>query len=166
MRSVYEWIGRIEAAVAGILLVAMVALVLLGGLARLAAHPLNWTMDFATCFFAWACFLCADIAWRRDALMSIGLLTERLSGRARQALGYCNHLILCAFLAYLVIAGTSLAWTSRNRSFQGIPEISYSWVTASLPVGGALLLLTTVVKMLDMRRAGAPAGPAAPARQA
>ena len=27
--------------------------------------------------------------------------------------------------------GTWLAWTSRARSFQGIPEISYSWVTAS-----------------------------------
>ena len=51
-----------------------------------------------------------------------------------------------------------LAWTSRVRSFQGIPEISYSWVTMSLPVGAALLLITTLLKvrdeMLGTRHAG------------
>jgi len=33
---------------------------------------------------------------------------------------------------------------SRARSFQGIPEISYSWVTMSMPVGCLLLLVTTL----------------------
>ena len=153
MRRLYERIGRAEAVVASVLLVAMVLLVLLGGLARLAAHPLNWTMDFATCFFAWACFLCADIAWRRDALMSIDLVTARISERGRRALLALNYLILLGFLAYLIYTGFSLAWTSRGRSFQGMPGISYSWVTASLPVGAALLLATTLVKLADLRRA-------------
>ena len=35
------------------------------------------------------------------------------------------------------------------RSFKGIPEISYSWVTMSMPVGAALLLVTTVLKVRD-----------------
>jgi TRAP-type transport system small permease protein len=35
------------------------------------------------------------------------------------------------------------------RSFQGIPEVSYSWVTMSLPVGAALLLVTTALKIRD-----------------
>ncbi|HEV7437389.1 MAG TPA: TRAP transporter small permease subunit, partial [Pseudorhizobium sp.] len=78
MRKIYDMIGKFEAVAAGTLLTLMVLLIFSGGLARLAAHPLNWTMDFATCFFAWACFICADIAWRRNALMSIELLTERL----------------------------------------------------------------------------------------
>jgi hypothetical protein len=40
-----------------------------------------------------------------------------------------------------------LAWVSRARSFQGIPEVSYSWVTASMPAGAALLLVTTLLKV-------------------
>ena len=43
--------------------------------------------------------------------------------------------------------GTWLSWISRARSFQGIPEISYSWVTMSMPVGAALLLVTAVLKV-------------------
>jgi len=141
---------------AGALLVAMVVLVLAGGLARMAAHPMNWTMDLATCFFSWACFLCADIAWRRNALISIDLLTMRLGERGRRILLMANYLILLVFFCYLAYAGFSLAWTSRGRSFQGIPGISYSWVTVSLPIGALLLLLTTLVKIGELRRAGLP----------
>ncbi|MCJ8517700.1 TRAP-type C4-dicarboxylate transport system permease small subunit [Pseudorhizobium tarimense] len=159
MRNIYDMIGKFEAVVAGILLILMVLLIFSGGLARLAAHPLNWTIDFATCFFAWACFICADIAWRRNALMSIDLLTERLPASGQRMLTYLNYVILIAFLLFVVVYGVQLAWTSRARSFQGIPWISYSWVTASLPFGALLLTLTTIVKFLDLRRgAGHAAG--------
>jgi hypothetical protein len=42
--------------------------------------------------------------------------------------------------------GAWLSWISRARSFQGIPEVSYSWVTMSMPVGAALLLVTCALK--------------------
>jgi TRAP-type transport system small permease protein len=58
-----------------------------------------------------------------------------------------NHAIIMAFLLYLIAMGVYLSWISRARSFQGIPEISYSWVTMSLPVGALLLLITTVLKV-------------------
>ncbi|MGE0502117.1 MAG: TRAP transporter small permease [Rhizobiaceae bacterium] len=149
MRELHKRLGAVEAIVAGLFLIAMVILIFAGGLARLAAHPLNWTIDFATCLFAWACFLCADLAWRRDGLMSIELVTERLPERWRRLCLYANYLMISAFLAYVIAAGIWLSWVSRARSFQGIPEISYSWVTMSLPVGGALLLFTTLLKIAD-----------------
>ena len=152
MRKIYETIGKFEAVVAGTFLILMVLLIFLAGLARLVSHPLNWTIDFATCFFAWACFICADIAWRRDALMSIELVTERLPASAQRLLTYVNYVILLAFLTFVVIYGAQLAWISRARSFQGISWISYSWVTASLPFGGLLLAMTTIVKLIDLRR--------------
>jgi TRAP-type C4-dicarboxylate transport system permease small subunit len=158
MRNIYETIGKFEAVVAGTLLILMVLLIFSGGLARLVAHPLNWTIDFATCFFAWACFICADIAWRRNALMSIELLTERLPPSGQRMLTYLNYVILIAFLLFVVIYGGQLAWTSRARSFQGISWISYSWVTASLPFGALLLTMTTLVKFIDLRRSDSAAG--------
>ncbi|MBM3556603.1 MAG: TRAP transporter small permease subunit [Alphaproteobacteria bacterium] len=146
MRRVYDGLGRIEAVVAGFCLLSMVALIFLGGVARMLHHPLNWTTDLATCLFAWGCFFCADVAWRRDAMMSIELLTARLSPAWRHRAQLLNHAIIAAFLLYLVGSGLWLSWISRTRSFQGIPEISYSWVTMSLPVGGLLLLATCWVK--------------------
>lgn len=149
LRALHAWIGKIETVVAGSFLVSMVVLVFAGALGRMAGHPLNWTMDVATCFFAWSCFLCADIAWRRDSLMSIELLTQRLPETTREFLVQLNHVLIGLFLVYVVYAGLWLSWVSRARSFQGIPGVSYSWVTMSLPVGAMLLLLTTLLKFAD-----------------
>jgi TRAP-type C4-dicarboxylate transport system permease small subunit len=65
--------------------------------------------------------------------------------------------LIAIFLIYLIYAGLWLSWISRARSFQGIPWISYSWVTLSLPVGAVLLLFTTALKM--SAALGTPAAP-------
>ena len=147
MRAFYAYLLRLEAVLASIFLLLMVGLIFTGGVARLMRNPLNWTIDLATCFFAWGAFLCADIAWRNGSLMSIDLIPQRLPERARRGLDYINYLIIGVFLIYVIYAGTLLAWVSRARSFNGIPGVSYSWVTMSLPVGAALLLITTILKV-------------------
>jgi TRAP-type C4-dicarboxylate transport system permease small subunit len=136
-----------DAAIAATFLVLMVVLIFMGGVMRMLGYPINWSTDAATCFFAWACFLCADIAWRKDSLMSIEILTSRLPGTLQKALRMANCFLIAGFLLYLTVMGAWLSWISRARSFQGIPEISYSWVTMSAAVGGALLLVTTVLKI-------------------
>jgi TRAP-type C4-dicarboxylate transport system permease small subunit len=151
MRRFYDALCTAEAVIAGTFLVGMVVLVFAGGLARLAHYPLNWTNDLATCLFAWACFLCADIAWRNGSLMSIELATARLSPQTQRLVALANFIIIGAFLLFVVGAGLYLSWVSRARSFQGIAGVSYSWVTMSLPVGAALLLLTTVIKARELR---------------
>ncbi len=149
MKKIYRAVVAAQAAIAMTFLVLMVSLIFIGAVSRAFGYPLNWTTDAATAFFAWACFLCADIAWRKNALMSIDFLPDLLPPAAQKGLRLANYLIISAFLLYLVVMGTWLAWTSRARSFQGIPEVSYSWVTASAVVGGLLLLVTTVLKIRD-----------------
>jgi TRAP-type C4-dicarboxylate transport system permease small subunit len=151
MTRFLQGLRRAEALVAGTFLVLMVLLIFLGGVARLLHHPLNWTTDVATCLFAWACFLCADIAWRNDSLMSIDLMVNALPSRWRAACAAFNYVVIVVFLVYVAVMGAWLAWTSRARSFQGIPEISYSWVTLSFPVGALLLLVTTWQKVRAAR---------------
>jgi TRAP-type C4-dicarboxylate transport system permease small subunit len=140
----------------------MVALIFSGGVMRTFGHPINWSNDIATCLFAWACFLCADIAWRRNALMSIELVTDRLPVRLRKLCSFASYAIIVAFLLYALIGGLYLSWISRARSFQGIPEISYSWVTMSMPVGAALLLVTAFLKVRAEMRGAADATPNVP----
>ncbi|MCT7374182.1 TRAP transporter small permease [Chelativorans salis] len=147
MGTIYALLKRLEAVLAGTFLLLMVVLIFTGGVARMLGHPLNWTIDLSTASFAWGAFLCADVAWRNNALMSIDVLTARLPARAARALTYANYLIIAGFLVYVIYAGTWLSWTSRARAFQGIPSVSYSWVTASIVVGGLLLLLTTLIKV-------------------
>lgn len=155
--GVYAAWCRAETWLAAALLTAMVLLIFCAGVARLLHMPLNWTIDAATCLFAWACFLCADVAWRRDALMSLELVTGRLSARGRRLCAAFNYAVIALFLLYVAGAGAWLSWVSRARSFQGIPEISYSWVTLSMPVGAVLLLWTLVRKVrAEFGAEGAP----------
>jgi len=143
----YGALLRAESWIAGAFLLAMVILIFTGGVSRMLGHPQNWTTDIATCLFAWACFLCADIAWRRNALMSIDLLVVRMPEGVQRLLRWFNYGLIMAFLVYTIVMGTWLSWVSRARAFQGIPEISYSWVTMSMPVGALLLLVTTILKL-------------------
>lgn len=147
MGKLYERVCAAEALVSATFLVLMVALIFLGGVMRMLGHPINWSTDAATCLFAWACFLCADIAWRKNSLMAIEVVTSRLPQHLQSACRMLNYAIISVFLVYLIVMGLYLSWISRIRSFQGIPEISYSWVTMSLPVGAALLLITTALKV-------------------
>lgn len=127
----------------------MVILVFGGGVARLLAYPINWAIDMATCLFAWACFFSADVAFRRNKLMSVEVLTNYLPEKAQRYCRMVNYFILTVFLVYLIPTGIWLSYISRERSFQGIPEFSYSWITMSMPVGSLLLLITTLLKISD-----------------
>jgi TRAP-type C4-dicarboxylate transport system permease small subunit len=148
------WLQRAEVFLAGFFLVGMVAMIFTGGVARMVGRPLNMTIDLATCFFAWATFLAADIAWRQDRLIAFDLFSSLLPDRARRVLTLVNLAIIAAILAYGVVAGCWLAWVSRARSFQGIPGVSYSWVTMALPVGSALMLVTTLGRIRRLLRRG------------
>jgi TRAP-type C4-dicarboxylate transport system permease small subunit len=152
MQALYRRFCEFQAWWAASFLLAMVALIFLGGVARMLGHPLNWAADLATALFAWACFLCADIAWRRNSLMAIELLTSRLPERAQRALRLINYAIIGAFLLYVIGWGVHLSWVSRGRSFQGMADVSYSWVTKSMPVGALMLLVTTALKVRDELR--------------
>lgn len=147
LSKIYDRLCGAEAFIAATFLVLMVVLIFLGGVLRMLGTPINWSGDAATAFFAWACFLAADIAWRNNSLMAIEILTSRLPRRLQVALRLVNYALITGFLAYLIVMGVYLSWISRVRSFQGIPEISYSWVTMSLPVGALLLLVTTALKI-------------------
>jgi len=154
MRKVYEYVCAAEAVIAAAFLLLMVLLIFAGGVARLLEHPINWTIDAATALFAWACFFCADIAWRKGNLMSIEIVTSRLPPALQKACRLVNYGVIAVFLLYVVGMGVWLSWISRERSFQGIPEVSYSWVTMSMPVGAALLLITAGLKVRDEFRSG------------
>ena len=60
-----------------------------------------------------------------------------------------NLFIILIFLMSLIGFGVWLSYTTRFRTFQGIPGFSYTWVTLSVPVGGALMVITTVLKIRE-----------------
>ena len=147
MKGIYEFICKKEMLLAQFALGALSLLVFTAAVGRTLYYPLNWAMDAATFLFAWTVFLGADAAMRMDRLFCIELITGKLPQKAQLYLKLVNYIIIVLFLAGMIVYGFSLSFTTRLRTFQGIPGFSYTWVTLSVPVGCALMLITATLKI-------------------
>lgn len=147
MKKIYDFICRQEMQIAKYSLGVLSLLVFVAAVARSLHYPLNWAMDAATFLFAWTVFLGADAAMRMDRLFCIKVVSSRLPLKARLYLQIVNYGIIAVFLAGMIGYGIPLSWTTRFRAFQGIPGFSYSWVTLSVPIGCALMLITAILKI-------------------
>lgn len=137
----------LEGLIARVCLVVMLILVCAAGILRSFGHPINWAMDMATFLFAWCCFFSADVAWRNDKLITVEVFIRYLPEKVRRGVKLFHHCLIVVFLVYLIGYGFLLSYTTRVRTFQGIPGFSYTWVTLSMPVGAILLLVTTILKI-------------------
>lgn len=152
MRNVSRHIIRIETAFAGTCLSTSTVLIFIAAVARSFDHPINWALDISLFLFAWATFVSADVAYRDDKLVNLDIFSHRLADRTAALLKIGVYFVILLFLAALVIYGGRLVYVSRARAFQGIPTVSFSWVTLSIPVGAALMIQTTMEKIRALVR--------------
>ena len=147
MQKLHTSIRSVEVAVTKYALAALCLLVFAAAVARTAGQPISWAIDIATFLFAWCVFLGGDIAIREDKLFAVAVVTARLPWKAQVALNVVNYVIIAVFLLAMIGYGSWLAYITRVRPFQGIPGFSYSWVTMSVPIGCALMLVSVLQKI-------------------
>ena len=136
---------RAEEVLGAFLFAAMALLVFVGALGRTLGSPLIWAIDFAQLFFAWAAVLGADIALKRNQHIEIDILVRRFSTRVRRLLAIAWLVAISVFLFALLWLGTQLTLLNLEREL-GDAGISYGWVTAAIPAGALLLLITAVTQ--------------------
>lgn len=156
MRTFYEFICKGETFVIKVFMAFIVGLVFVAASTRYLGHPINWSVDMAVCLLAWCTFLAGDVALRNNKLMNVEFLIRKLPEKNRNVIELINLLIILIFLAALIGYGAKLSYTTRFRTFQGIPGFSYTWVTISIPIAAMLMVITTILKIrenLKMMRA-------------
>jgi len=153
MKQINAFIYKMEIFISKTFLAIITALVFGAAMARTFRMPIVWAVDVATFLFAWCVFFGADLAIKNDKLMSIDLFTKKLPLKAQHILKLFNLFIMALFLLFLIGFGVWLSYTTRFRTFHGIPEFSYTWVTISVPIGSALMLLTVVEKFITQIKA-------------
>lgn len=156
MKKVYDYVCKGESFLTKVFIVFLVALVFVAAATRYMGYPINWSVDIAVCLFAWCTFLGGDVALRKEKLMNVEFLVGKLSPEMKKKIELLNLTIILVFLAALVVFGTKLSYTTRFRTFQGIPWFSYTWVTISVPIGSILMMITTILKIREKRRAPFP----------
>jgi len=152
MKKVYEVICKGEIFVIKIFMVFIVGLVFIAASTRYLGYPINWSVDMAVCLFAWCTFLGSDVAYRNNKLMNVEFLVRKLPEKNKNVVELINLFIILIFLAAMIGYGIWLSYTTRFRTFQGIPGFSYTWVTLSVPVAALLMMITTILKIREKLR--------------
>ena len=120
--------------------------VLIGAITRTVGSPVIWAVDLAQLSFAWSCVLGADLALKKNAHIEIDIVVRHFSTTTRKNLAIVWLIAIAAFLAMLTWYGTQLTLMNTERVL-GDVGISYSWVTACIPTGCALMLATTLKRL-------------------
>jgi TRAP-type C4-dicarboxylate transport system permease small subunit len=130
--------------VEGLLLVMMVVLcadVFLGVFSRYVLRStFTWYDEIARLLFVWIVFLGAAVGVRRSGHFRLQLLIERFSPAWRRVADVFGVLAIMLFGAVLIQQGWKLVELGQ---FQQTPVmgLSKAYVYASMPVGGALVIL-------------------------
>ncbi|HYS93434.1 MAG TPA: TRAP transporter small permease [Candidatus Acidoferrales bacterium] len=130
--------------VEGLLLVMMVILcadVFLGVFSRYVLHStFTWYDEIARLLFVWIVFLGAAVGVRRSGHFRLQLLIERFPPGLRRIADAFGVLAIMLFGGVLIQQGWKLVELGQ---FQQTPVmgLSKAYVYASMPVGGALIIL-------------------------
>jgi TRAP-type C4-dicarboxylate transport system permease small subunit len=138
----------IEERIAMAFFAATVTLVLVGAIGRTAGTPVTWAVELAQALFAWSCVLGADIALKNKGHIVIDIAVRKLPGPLQTVLSYLWQIAIAVFLCLLIWLGIKLTRINTQRVL-GDLQISYAWVTASIPAGAALMLVSTVTRFFD-----------------
>ncbi len=141
-------LGTLVDTAAGALVLADVAVLLAGVVARFVLHkPLIWSDELASMIFIWLAMLGAVVALRRGEHMRMTAMVSRLTGPRRR---FAEAVSLYAALAFLaLVAWPAWEYASEER-FITTPalDISNAWRAAALPVGVALMGMFAVLRLL------------------
>ena len=151
MKKVYESFVKAEEAIACLLLAGIVVLMFLSAVLRKAGLPINWAGDTSLLLFTWSCFLGADLAVREKSLVNVDMLLKRFPVKVQKAIRIACQIASIALLVSFMIFGVPLCIESAARKFSNM-NLSYSWATSSVPVGSALIIITSVLNIFKMFR--------------
>ncbi len=147
MRRLYKAFCKYEEVFVGTLFVGIVILVFTAAFFRQFGRPIVWADDVAKLLFSWAAFLGADVAMRYSRLVGVDIVVKKLPRKLAKIVQIIVFILIIIMLTSFVYFGVKLCIDSLDRSFQTLSRVSYSYVTASLPVSSALMIITACTKI-------------------
>lgn len=148
MKQLYLNFSKVENIVANLLLIIIFALVFLSAFMRTIGFPINWAQDAALVAFAWMVFLGSDLAIRNSRLIGIEVITKHLPKKIQKGLDILFKIIIVLFLIVLVKYGYTMVITGARRTITTL-GISYAYVTAAVPIGASLMIVSIIIKMIE-----------------
>lgn len=148
--------------VCGGLLLAMVVIEALGVIFRFILHDsLSWSDELAAYLFVWLTCLGATAGIKLRVHPEVKALADRLPGVPQQALQDLADVAIAALGVVFVVYGGDMLTLIGSETASSLP-ISMVYPYLAIPVGGALLVVHTAVRIVVSHLSpGITQGPAA-----
>lgn len=131
-------------------LVVLTVCIFIGAVGRCIGHPQAWSTDVGMMMLAWSTFLGGDVAFRNGRFANLNLLLKKFPLKMQKVIILLSYLAMLVFLLLMIYQGFILSWTTRFRSFNGVPQLSYTWVTLSLPVSCCFMVFSLISRFLKL----------------
>lgn len=147
IKKAYNAFCAFEQWLAIVLLAGITILVFISALTRTFGYPINWAQDAALVMFAWLVFIGGDIALHTTGLIGIDMLVKKLPKGLQKTIDILFKCVMIIFLGVLVFYGFKYAQSGAKRMINTL-HISYSYVTASVPVGALLMIISVATNLV------------------
>lgn len=152
-----NWVAAINAALgplieipAALLVVAEIGVLLAGVGGRYFFHsPLVWSDELASMLFLWLAMLGSVLALRRGEHMRMTALVGMMPDALR---AFFDVIAIAAPVLFLLLMIEPAYEFAMEETYITTPamDISNAWRAAALPIGAALMLLTTVLRLAEV----------------
>lgn len=146
---------RLVETVAGAALILMAVIVVVQVFCRFVLNDsLSWSEEAARYLQVYITFVGAAVALQRGAHIGVDFLTGFFKGKAKWVSNLFIHLVVAVFCVIVILAGAQVVATQIKYG-QTSPALHLEmWkVYLALPLGGALMLVEDLVKLVHEIRA-------------
>lgn len=133
------------------LLVAMTAVVCAAVFCRYVLNAsLVWYDEFASYLLVWLTFFGAVVADYHRKHINFDLLVNKLEPTARRVADVVGELAVLGFQWVLFYYGWVLTERMGDETAISLPWVKSAWVSAVLPVAGAMLLVLSLSRLIAL----------------
>lgn len=133
------------------LLAAMVVLVTWAVFTRYVLNAsLVWYDEFASYLLVWLTFFGSVVADYQRKHINFDLLVNKLKPTARRVADVVGEIAVLGFQFVLFYYGWVLTGRMGDETAISLPWVKIAWVTAVLPVAGAMLLVLSVSRLVAL----------------
>lgn len=144
----YRGLIKIEEACSKLLLMAIIALCFVSALARYLDFTVTWSLDLVLLLFAWFAFLACSQSTRRKANLGVDILTRHFNKQVQCMIELVNRVVMLVFMGAMTGYGVYMAQLNWKTKITTL-NISNSYVTLSLVLGGILIILSLVIQIVQ-----------------
>lgn len=149
--TVFEKFRRIELWVTLAVLTGVLLLIGWATITRYLGVPNIWVIEVTQALFAWVCFLCADMAFRKQSHFSVDFLSMLLPDRIKPYLGLVQNVIILVLLIALFYVSLDYVQLA-NRRHLPLSGIPFSWVVMAFPIACILMSITCIENIIGIIR--------------